>query len=256
MEKKIVLGEDAKYYNYVERLWDSVASLYNYNYLKTNDSFEDTIYFLEKENISKNKYYFVAGNYLGLFNLNDSFMALVEVISLAYRLLEEMGMQDGLVDIDIKDDKIFNYLELLDVDYEIGQVSEYKEFKTTIFEIINDKEVLVYGGELKNGYGFIIDLEKIVKILKDIGDKRLLNNTLDVNILANSIEEQMVGMRLVQDLRWSDIKSDIGEFDSRLTVILDQEALNKGLMQVKDNLTGDIKDVDENEILEYLISNL
>ena len=99
-------------------------------------------------------------------------------------------------------------------------------------------------------------LEKIVKILKDIGDKRLLNNTLDVNILANSIEEQMVGMRLVQDLRWSDIKSDIGEFDSRLTVILDQEALNKGLMQVKDNLTGDIKDVDENEILEYLISNL
>ena len=34
MEKEIITGKTAKYYNYITRLWDSVATLYNYNYFR------------------------------------------------------------------------------------------------------------------------------------------------------------------------------------------------------------------------------
>ncbi len=259
MKKEIILGVDAKYYNYIEKLWDSVATLYNYSYLKTFISIKDTLNSQELKD--KDKVYFEAENKLGLVNRGNNLLNYVEVISLAYRLLEEMGLDDVLVVVDAKDtkklDDMLNYLGLLDVDYELEKVKENDLFTNLVFNIINDKnEVLVEGGEIKDGYALVIDLEKVVLELKKQEDKRLIQDTLDVNVLADNLEEKMVGMRLVQDLRWSDIKSDMGTFEARITVKLDKDKLNKGLMEVKDNLTGDTTDVDENEILEYLISNL
>ena len=77
-------------------------------------------------------------------------------------------------------------------------------------------------------------------------------------------------MRLVQDLRWCEVKCDMDMLDrslkaqfkqadrlnARILVILNSEDLQKGLITVKDNITKEESKIDENEILDYIISNL
>ena len=44
--------------------------------------------------------------------------------------------------------------------------------------------------------------------------------------------------------------------NARILVILNSEDLQKGLITVKDNITKEESKIDENEILDYIISNL
>ena len=252
--EEIIGGVNAKYYNYVEKLWDSVASLYNYNYLKTNIDILET--FNESSKLNDNtKYYFKDNNNLCLINLDNNDFNFAEVISFGFRLLEEMGL-DVVIKIDNKKD-ILNYLELLDVDYEIEHTDNtyFEDFKFNITDI-NGKSLMM-GGKINNSIGLIANIASIVSLLANIHDKRLLENMLDVNIEAIENEEKIVGMRLLQDLRWSDIRSDFKiNNEARLTVIINKDKLNKGLLEVKDNITNSSKDIGEDEILDYLISNL
>ena len=45
-------------------------------------------------------------------------------------------------------------------------------------------------------------------------------------------------------------------YHARMLIILNSEDLQKGIITVKDNLTKEETKVDENEILDYIISNL
>jgi histidyl-tRNA synthetase len=81
-------------------------------------------------------------------------------------------------------------------------------------------------------------------------------------------EEKLKAIMLAQDLRMSGIscdydttgrslKSQFKEADRNkadLLVILNSEDLNRGLITVKDNLTKEETKVDENEIIDYIVS--
>lgn len=288
---------------------------------------------------------------------SDSPMMDAEVISLAYRLLEEMGIEEVIVKINTlgdsasreayrnalvnylephihelcedcqkrfstnplrildckvdKDsevlknapsileylneesktrfDRVLEYLEYLDVDYEIDPniVRGLDYYNHTVFELVADLDILgsattlCAGGRYNNlvsflggpdtpGIGFASGIDRLIMVLKELNKEKELDRGVDVYVMAVNEEEKLTAMRLVQDLRWCEVKCDMDMLDrslktqfkqadrlnARILVILNSEDLQKGLITVKDNITKEESKIDENEILDYIISNL
>lgn len=107
-------------------------------------------------------------------------------------------------------------------------------------------------------------------VLQELNKEKEIESSLDVYVLAVSEEEKITALKLVQDLRWSEIKTEMDtlnrglkaqfkqadRLNARLLVILNNEDLQRGIITVKDNLTKEEVKIDESEILDYIISNL
>ncbi|MDE5539430.1 MAG: histidine--tRNA ligase, partial [Bacilli bacterium] len=166
--------------------------------------------------------------------------------------------------------KVIEYLQYLDVDYQIDQniVRGLDYYNHTVFEFVADIEslgnanVLGGGGRYNNlvenlggpstpCVGFACGIDRLMLILKELNKDREMENSVDVYVMAVSDEERATAMRLTQDLRWSEIKCELDTLDkglkaqfkqadrlhARMLIILNDEDLSKGLITVKDNLT-------------------
>ncbi len=182
--------------------------------------------------------------------------------------------------------KVLEYLEYLDVDYEVDSklVRGLDYYDYTVFEIVSSEEVLgsastiaaggryndlveKLGGPSTPCMGFACGIERIMLALDkiEIQEKR----PLDCYILYVNEEEKIKAITLAQDLRCSGVsvdydttgrslKSQFKEADrnhAQLLVLLNSEDLQKGLISVKDNLTKEEVKIDENEIIDYIVSN-
>ena len=182
--------------------------------------------------------------------------------------------------------KVLEYLTFLDVDYEVDDklVRGLDYYDYTVFEIVCDKEILggastiaaggryndlveSLGGPSVPCMGFASGLERVMLAMEDeyFSEKRPLN----CYILYVNEEEKMKAITLAQDLRISGIsvdydttgrslKSQFKEADrnhAELLIILNSDDLNKGLITVKDNKTKEETKIDENEIIDYIVSN-
>lgn len=185
--------------------------------------------------------------------------------------------------------KVLEYLEYLDIDYEIDTniVRGLDYYNHTVFELVADlnelgnASTLCGGGRYNNlvsnlggpetpGIGFACGVDRLMIVLQELNKEKEIENTIDVYVMAINEEEKITALRLVQDLRWSEIKTEMDtlnrglkaqfkqadRLNARLLVILNSEDLQKGMITVKDNLTKEETKVDENEILDYIISNL
>ena len=185
--------------------------------------------------------------------------------------------------------ELLTYLSLLDVDYEIDPniVRGLDYYNHTVFEIVADFDhlgnasTLCGGGRYNNlvanldgpdtpGIGFACGVDRLMMVLQELNQERKVENSIDVYVMAVNKEEKLTALRLVQDLRWSEIKTDMDMLDrglkaqfrqadrlhARMLIILNSEDLQKGIITVKDNLTKEETKVDESEILDYIISNL
>lgn len=186
-------------------------------------------------------------------------------------------------------EKVLEYLEYLDIDYEIDAniVRGLDYYNHTVFELVADLDelgtasTLCGGGRYNNlvsnlggpetpGIGFACGVDRLMIVLQELNKGKEIGNTVDVYVMAVNEEEKITALRLVQDLRWSEIKTEMDtlnrglkaqfkqadRLNARLLVILNSEDLQKGIITVKDNLTKEEAKVDENEILDYIISNL
>ena len=85
----------------------------------------------------------------------------------------------------------------------------------------------------------------------------LTSDSIDVYIVANSPEELLKASILLNDLRLSGVVCDTNYFgeenDARNLIILDKDDLNRGLITVKDNITGEESKIAEDEIIEYVL---
>ena len=186
-------------------------------------------------------------------------------------------------------DKVLEYLDYLDVDYEIDSniVRGLDYYNHTVFELVADLDdlgnasTLCGGGRYNNlvanlggpdtpGMGFACGIDRLIMVLQQLNKDKEIDKSLDVYVMAINEEEKLTAIRLVQDLRWCEIKTDMDTLDrglkaqfkqadrlkARLLVILNSEDLQKGLITVKDNLTKEETKIDENEIIDYIISNL
>lgn len=185
--------------------------------------------------------------------------------------------------------KVLEYLQVLDVDYEIDSsiVRGLDYYNHTVFEFQTEMEGLgsanTLGGGGRYNYlvemldgpstpcvGFACGIDRLMIILKEINKDREIKNSLDVYVLSVNEEERLTAARLVQDLRWSEIKCEMDTMNrslkaqfkqadrlgARQLILLNSEDLKRGIITVKDNLTHEEIKIDEAQIIDYLISNL
>lgn len=186
-------------------------------------------------------------------------------------------------------DKVLQYLDYLDIDYEIDSniVRGLDYYNHTVFELVADLDglgnasTLCGGGRYNNlitnlggpdtpGIGFACGVDRLMIVLQELNKEKEIESSLDVYVLAVSEEEKITALKLVQDLRWSEIKTEMDtlnrglkaqfkqadRLNARLLVILNNEDLQRGIITVKDNLTKEEVKIDESEIIDYIISNL
>ena len=181
------------------------------------------------------------------------------------------------------------YLTYLDVDYEVDPsiVRGLDYYNHTVFELVADipslgsATTLCAGGRYNNlvtflggpdtpSIGFASGVDRLIHVLQEMGQEKEISSSIDVYVMAVNEEEKLTALRLIQDLRWSEVKCEMDTLDkglkaqfkqadrlnARMLIILSSEDLQKGIMTVKDNLTKEETKVDESEILDYIISNL
>ncbi len=186
-------------------------------------------------------------------------------------------------------DQVLEYLTYLDVDYEVDSnlVRGLDYYNHTVFELVADVDqlgnastlcgggrynglVANLGGQDTPGIGFACGIDRLIMVLQELNKDKDITSSLDVYVMAISEEEKLTAIRLVQDLRWCEIKTEMDTLNrglkaqfkqadrlkARLLVLLNSKDLQKGLITVKDNLTKEETKVDEDEILDYIISNL
>lgn len=186
-------------------------------------------------------------------------------------------------------DKVLEYLTYLDVDYEVDAsiVRGLDYYNHTVFELVADipslgsATTVCAGGRYNNlvsflggpdtpGIGFASGVDRLIHVLQEINSEKEIEPAIDVYVMAVNEEEKLTALRLVQDLRWSEVKCEMDTLDkglkaqfkqadrynARTLIILNSEDLQKGIITVKDNLTKEETKVDESEILDYIISNL
>ena len=186
-------------------------------------------------------------------------------------------------------DQVLEYLDYLDIDYEVDPnvVRGLDYYTETVFEVVTDMPELGNASTLCGGgcynelvkkldgpethcVGWACGVDRLMIILKELNKDNPITNNVSVYILAVNEEERIHALRLAQDLRFSEVSCELDTINrglkaqfkaadrlgARQLIILNSDDLKQGLITVKDNLTKDEQKVDENEILDYIISNL
>ena len=158
---------------------------------------------------------------------------------------------------------VLKYLDLLEVDYEVNPkiVRGLDYYDHTVFEIVSldseeTRQSVLGGGGRYN------------KLIKELGGKD--NYEIDCYVMYVSEEEKLNALPIVQNLRLNGVvvetnnlnKGLKGQFneadrlDAKFLIILNNEDLKLGLVNVKDNHTKEEVKIDISEIVDYIISNL
>ena len=185
--------------------------------------------------------------------------------------------------------KVLKYLDLLEIDYEVNPkiVRGLDYYDHTVFEIVsldnNDSKQSVLGGggrynklikELDGpesyGIGWACGKDRIVNLLKEMPMYQEVKKQIDVYVMYVSEEEKLYSLDIVQNLRLNGITCETdnmnrglkGQFkqadrlNAKFLVILNNEDLQKGLVNVKDNQTKEEEKVDISELTDYIIGIL
>jgi histidyl-tRNA synthetase len=186
-------------------------------------------------------------------------------------------------------DKVLKYLDILEVDYEVDPsiVRGLDYYDHTVFEIYtldnNDgsQSALGAGGRYNKlikeldgpdsyGIGFACGMDRIINELKKMDLYKDIKKEIEVYVMYVSEEEKLHAIDIVQSLRLNGVVCETntlekglkGQFkeadrlNAKLLVILNDEDLKKGLVNVKDNATKEETKVDISEVVDYIIGNL
>ena len=185
-------------------------------------------------------------------------------------------------------DKVLKYLDVLEVDYEVDPsiVRGLDYYDHTVFEIYTldntgSQSALGAGGRYNKlikeldgpdsyGIGFACGMDRIINELKKMDLYKDIKKEIEVYVMYVSEEEKLHAIDIVQSLRLNGVvvetntleKGLKGQFkeadrlNAKLLVILNDEDLKKGLVNVKDNATKEETKVDISEVVDYIIGNL
>ena len=234
----ILNGKKARLYNYLIEILNQHMDNYNYEFvLGKSDS--NKYYTNDLENIE-----------VHVNNSNDV-VSDVEVISMGYNLFKRFGLED--IELNINGDNVINNLLNL---LEIYCVNNIKSDKLTWNYVYDD---VIIGSGCKSSNQICIKIN--IEILVDEVYKIIRDNALDVNvdvcIIGVSEEESFNALKIAQDLRMNNIDVVINEkVNSKFNILLDDENLNKGIITIKDNYTSEEINLDEADVIEYILGNI
>ena len=175
-----------------------------------------------------------------------------EVISLVYQIFNLLNI-DVLIKTNIgsiKYDKLKEYLDLLEINFEIDDKIKTDEYA---YEM--------YSNDVKLGEGCkshaSIDLEKVIKEIEDNGTNIPVEENIDVLFTATSENELETASYLMQNLRLNGFITEIGDkLSAKFNIILKDKDLEHNEVIVKDNVTGEETKSNINDIAEYLEMNI
>ena len=175
-----------------------------------------------------------------------------EVISLVYQICNLLNI-DALIKINIgsiKYDKLKEYLDLLEINFEIDDKIKTDEYAYG-----------VYSNDVKLGEGCkshaSIDLEKVIKEIEDNGTNIPVEENIDVLFTATSENELETASYLMQNLRLNGFITEIGDkLNAKFNIILKDKDLEHNEVIIKDNVTGEETKSNINDIVEYLEMNI
>ena len=175
-----------------------------------------------------------------------------EVISLVYQICNLLNI-DAIIKINIgsiKYDKLKEYLDLLEINFEIDDKIKTDEYAYG-----------VYSNEGKWGEGCkshaSIDLEKVIKEIEDNGTNIPVEENIDVLFTATSENELETASYLMQNLRLNGFITVIGDkLSAKFNIILKDKDLEHNEVIIKDNVTGEETKSNINDIVEYLEMNI
>lgn len=175
-----------------------------------------------------------------------------EVISLVYQICNLLNI-DALIKINIgsiKYDKLKEYLDLLEINFEIDDKIKTDEYA---YEM--------YSNDVKLGEGCkshaSIDLEKVIKEIEDNGTNIPVEENIDVLFTATSENELETASYLMQNLRLNGFITEIGDkLSAKFNIILKDKDLEHNEVIIKDNVTGEETKSNINDIVEYLEMNI
>lgn len=168
-----------------------------------------------------------------LFTIDDiTDDELCELLSLGYNIMCELGLDVYLSvppNCNFKD--ILDYLEVV-----------YEEKEDYSLFINGDNKVGTYKDNT-----LLIDINMLLNEISNEEEK------VEVSIIAQTKEEKFKAQILMQDLRLSGVITALNKDDTPHSIIIKASQLSKGLVIIKDNLTGEVSDVPEDEVLEYVL---
>lgn len=175
-----------------------------------------------------------------------------EVISLVYQICNLLNI-DPLIKINIgsiKYDKLKEYLDLLEINFEIDDKIKTDEYAYEVYS--NDVKL----GEGCKSYASI-DLEKVIKEIEDNGTNIPVEENIDVLFTATSENELETASYLMQNLRLNGFITEIGDkLSAKFNIILKDKDLEHNEVIIKDNVTGEETKSNINDIVEYLEMNI
>ena len=175
-----------------------------------------------------------------------------EVISLVYQIFNLLNI-DVLIKINIgsiKYDKLKEYLDLLEINFEIDDKIKTDEYA---YEVYSNDVKLGDGCKLHAS----IDLEKTIKVIEDNGTNIPVEENIDVLFTATSENELETASYLMQNLRLNGFITEIGDkLSAKFNIILKDKDLEHNEVIIKDNVTGEETKSNINDIVEYLEMNI
>ena len=182
-------------------------------------------------------------------------------------------------------EKLKSYLNFLEINYEVDEsiVRGLDYYDENVWEYVLESDSLALGGGgrynhlVKNlggpdmpAVGFALGIDRVILKLLDIIDIRKLDNAVDVYIMAVSEEEKIQALRLAQNLRLNNIITEINDNGlslksqfkaadnnhAKFLFILNDDDLQKGLINVKDNVTKEEIKISEDEIVDWIMGNI
>lgn len=181
--------------------------------------------------------------------------------------------------------KVKDLLTVLEVEFEIDDkiVRGLDYYNHNVWEYFSEDYNLALGGGGRYdtlvetlggpecaGVGFAFGVDRLISLLKTRLDGKEAEKSIDAYIMSLNEEEKMYALKISQDLRLNNIKTEINstnlsfksqfkqadKLQAKFLLILNSEDLNKGLINVKDNYTKEEIKVDESEIVDYLLGNI
>ncbi len=225
---------------YIADIIKSICEKYRFNKVNNDELSEVTgkVYSLDSKLIIKSD--------------SDILIKDAEVISLVYQICNLLNI-DALIKINIgsiKYDKLKEYLDLLEINFEIDDKIKTDEYAYEVYS--NDGKL----GEGCKSYASI-DLEKVIKEIEDNGTNIPVEENIDVLFTATSENELETASYLMQNLRLNGFITEIGDkLSAKFNIILKDKDLEHNEVIIKDNVTGEETKSNINDIVEYLEMNI
>ena len=226
---------------YIADIIKSICEKYRFNKVNNDELSEVTgkVYSLDSKLIIKSD--------------SDILIKDAEVISLVYQICNLLNI-DALIKINIgsiKYDKLKEYLDLLEINFEIDDKIKTDEYAYEVYS--NDIKL----GEGNSKIEVKIDLEKVIKEIEDNGTNIPVEENIDVLFTATSENELETASYLMQNLRLNGFITEIGDkLSAKFNIILKDKDLEHNEVIIKDNVTGEETKSNINDIVEYLEMNI